>query len=377
MSSPFILSDNILDASFITLLFCATVFPVVSREFKSRGNASSGYVLFFCVMIGLFSIFGNLDLDYHNYKDSIRRYFIYGSTAHIEPIYFYIADFTGSFFAWRCFLWGIATILMMNTILRLRLSYLSTYLFIIIFYAFSFYKLRSSLGISLLFWGVSYLLVPIKRHQILSFLIGMLAIISSYWFHKSMPVCLAILFFAWIIPFNRKFVTCSLIAFPFLVTAVSLIIKSYSSIQISVSDGQLASTLASGAGYASASAVDKSVSSIFGIMRMTISYLPAYLGLFIVTRDTVYLKISLPRNVNYLFKFWFLMTYFASLFFSQQVAFWMYIRFLTMSYFPMALVLGYYFKIHRYTLLMKLLLALGTLSILFDIFYPLYKRFLE
>lgn len=374
MRQIYTLTGNLIDIFFISFLLLITFFIIITKQYNNKKKCSPYYVLFFSIMILLFSVYGFYDQDYYNYKSCINNFISRGSKTYLEPVYFSIANFTGSYFKWRILIWGLATILMIKTVLRFKLSYIYTYLFIIIFYAFSFYKLRNCLGISLLFYGLSYILIPNKQFPKISYFFGITIVICSYWFHKSMPIMIIILLGSSILPFNKKIITATIISFPFFIIATSIAINIFLTTAFHLNDAQLQATISTGASYAS-NGEELSFSPI-GLFRVIITYAPLYIGLYLLTRDTVYKGFTLPNHIYFLYKFCFIMVYFSSLFFFQEVAFWMYIRFLTMCYFPLALVLGYYYTTNRMTLLMKILLLLGTFSIIFNIFYPLYKRFL-
>ncbi|ROT03700.1 EpsG family protein [Muribaculum intestinale] len=370
MSESYVLSENIADVVFFLILLLSG-YHVYTGHCRNK-KASLSYVIYWGILIFLFSLYGYLDLDFYNYRYALKHYFHTHEEIHMEPVYFYIADITGSFMVWRAFIWGIATIIMIYTIKRFSLSYVSTYFFITILYAFSFYKLRSSIGTSILFLGLSYILIHRKNKKISSIVIGMILVCFSYFFHKSMPVALAIMLLACILPFNRISITCSLIAFPFLVTAVTNLIDAFIGYNYSVSSEQMSMAIESGTRYATS---ESATHNLNGIFRMVLSYTPIYMGLYLLTKDIIFRQTNYPIPVLYLYKYWYIMTYVASLFFLQEVSFWIYIRFLTMSFFPMALVLGYYYYTHRMTFIMKLLILIGILASLMDAFYPIFKRF--
>lgn len=167
--------------------------PLVFQFLKSRHliieeNPPSIWLWF---TILLFSIFPLYSGDWIHYKEIV--YWIangYYSKDHIEPIYIDLVEYIGNqYLLFRCIIWGSAIILLRATFIHLEIhNKFTLQLFIIwalLFYAYP----RVSLALSLFFWGYSLMVKPYER-KILSYSIGIITIILSYYFHKSMIIIL-------------------------------------------------------------------------------------------------------------------------------------------------------------------------------------------
>ena len=121
-----------------------------------------------------------------------------------EPFYQYLAAYIGyNYILFRTIVWGAALFFFFQTAKRFGLdpyktSFLMYSMFITIFdYA------RATLGMSIFFYGLSFLCIPLNRGKIFSPMVGGLFILSSILFHNSMALLIAMTFLAFI-PLNKK-----------------------------------------------------------------------------------------------------------------------------------------------------------------------------
>lgn len=357
----------------LLLLSCISVIYVKRPKTRLLREASDSYVIFWGSCLFLFSLFGFIDPDYYSLGEILQRFQLNHFTAQIEPIYVWIFNICPVYTVFRFIVWGLATVIMIKSIKLYRVSYKTTYFFLTVFYAFAFYKLRGSLGISLLFIGISYLFLQKKKSKDLTnFLLGVGCIIVSFFFHKSMIISLVAMLIAYVTPFNKKNIIISLCLFPILWESVPIIINGIPALKFGTSELGLA--VSSAGSYM---AQTQREMNLIGLIRYYMTYIPMYWGLIILTKKTIFNGVKLPSSIYYLFKYWYVMFYTASLFFGQDLSTWLYIRFITMALFPMALVMGYYYRHYKVTLGMKILGSLAIISCLLDMYYPIYSRFIK
>lgn len=107
---------------------------------------------------------------------------------HYEKVYQYLAVYVGAnYLLWRIVIWGSAVLLICLTSKRLKLNIQLVGLLLFIIFANDIGYSRSTLAQSIYFFGLSFLIVPLKNGpRILSFIIGLGIIYLATIFHKSM-----------------------------------------------------------------------------------------------------------------------------------------------------------------------------------------------
>ncbi len=336
---------------------------------KQRYTPSVHYAVAL-ILITLYSVFGYCDNDFYYYWRlyiDIKRT---GFDEHMEPIYIWmIHNLSWEYFSWRLEVWGGAAILMLLTVRRLEINIRYATCFIALFYLIaSFSYLRGSLGISIMFLGYSYITKPLKNKQF-SFLLGVAIIAASYFFHRSMLVSIAMLAIT-LFKLRKSFVYISVALFPILTVAVERLIAYIvvADLDSFGEDMQIGSRMQ---GYAAGEAADYNTN---GLIQNTIKLAPIVLSLIYIVRKVVFKNYKLPTHIYTLFIYWYWMTYVAFLFFSQETSKWLFERFMCMSYFPMAIVLAYYYSHNKQTHYSRILMLLALFFCVFRLSYVLYSR---
>jgi len=273
-----------------------------------------------------------------------------------------------SYEIWRAVVWGSSTYIMLLALKRFKCPTLTTFFFIGAMYALSFYKLRGSLGISILIYGLSFILQ--SKRSVRTMLTGIALIVASYFFHKSMPFTIAILILTMFIKFSKCSVILSLLIFPVLTVLIEKVIVSALADSFNTTNEMLEIAWRSGTSYASKEANQY---NIIGVISNYVTFSPSYLILYFCTKSFVFRRIKVPKEIWFIYKFSYVLIYISSLFFFQVFSTWIYIRFLTMAYLPVCIIGGYYFKYFKMTRGMKLTLYLCAINAIYNIAYPFYK----
>lgn len=365
------ISQSIFDI-IIYVLMLKGIYTVFFGKYN-RPYCNNSQYWFYGICAFLISLFGGLDWDYYSYELLLHEFYSRGLTQHMEAIYFWIAGLTGNYSLWRAVVWGTATVFMMQSIKRFNCNYISTYVFITAIYILSFYKLRGSLGTSLFFLGFSYLYSNNKSLKAKDIIIGLSLVVFSFFFHKSMIVPLAIFIALRFIPLNKLTLIISLILYPFALSFVTSFLGSEKILTLTSNIAEINLALSSASSYAAEEAIE---STLIGKIDNFFHYAPIYLSLLMIMYKTV-IKNEVKFNVQltHLLWFWYIITYLASLFFLQEVSFWIFIRLLTLGYFPMAIILGYYYRYNRVNALMRFIIISAVCSSLFSIFYQFISHF--
>ena len=296
---------------------------------------------FFFLIYALYIIFAFNSSDFYSYWNG----FIYAGqfknyeTQGYEQIYNWFADVTGDYIVWRSVIWGLATILLSFTAIRLHLN---VRLFLLAMFLFGLglnVYTRGILGHAMLLFG-AVLLVD-RKINVATKVIGLALFCVSYFFHKSMYVNIAFALLAFY-PLGKKSFVVSLIAFPFLTTVATMLIDDIVSGALDMSFGEGVGGVGDRAVlYASR---EKMEWNIFGDIGRVISYLPEYLTLFYLTNRVLYKGyfkgIKREKVFTYLFRLTYVAIYIASLFAFVETSDWIYLRFKYMAFFPLPFVLA-------------------------------------
>ena len=105
----------------------------------------------------------------------------------MEPIYNVIASLVNyNYFLFRVIVWGSGLFLFVQTVKRFGLDPNKTVFVLYVMFITIYDYARASLAMSIYFYGVSFLCVPIKSRKLVSYIVGCLIIAISIVFHRSM-----------------------------------------------------------------------------------------------------------------------------------------------------------------------------------------------
>lgn len=327
-------------------------------------------IYYYGLVILILSVFGYSDLDFWSYQRIFDKIIRTRHQFHLEAIYTWLALQIEDYIIWRLAVWSLATVFMLKTIKRLPTNQTATLFFITIIYAINFYKLRNTLGFSLVFWGLTIFVCTKQKKYYFDRFWGLVFIFCSFFFHGSMGLTIALLgccFFR----YNKFWTTVALCSWPLLITAITVLIHIVSVVPpkfttdvMGISDKII--YYANGNPYGER--------TIAGLIRSIIDNFAILFSLLYMTKKFVYDRIQSPRIIRYFFQIWFAATYIAYLFVFQDTAFWIFVRINTMGFFPMAVVLGWYFGTHKRNIPQRLILFSCSVSFLYSIVYLVYKQ---
>ena len=353
------------------ILFIFLLFPWKSVYIGNKISIGKKYsqqsMLFYGMTLLIVSVFGFSDFDFWScwtaYKNSRSGY----SSAVIEPLYNLLAQLCPNYFLWRLCIWGLALYLMLKTLSKLQDNYKSTLIFITLLYVLSFYKLRNVLGFSVLFWGLT-LIVTSPNKDIKNKLSGILFILLSFWCHRTMILSILFLGFCFI-KLNKTKVYFLMILWPVLITLIVIIISSFLNIGI-YGEYDSMNFMEKANRYVNK---ENETATLFGLIRTGLTISAYLLPLIYMTKKIIFDKIAMPKYIPYFFNYWFFICYISYLFAFQGGSNWIYIRLNTMGFFPMCVVLGWYWATHKRTIQQRGILILCLLVYLFSTTYMLYK----
>ena len=341
--------------------------PVYIGSIKNRNGKESGRVFLYAFILLVLCVFGYSDWDFSSY------YLIYeeckrGVEGGLEPIYIWLISYTDNYFIWRLIIWGLATYLMIVTIRRLPVRLNCVLLFITLFYILSFYKLRNVLGFSLLYLGATIILYHNKKkHKATIF--GWCLIFASFFCHRSMLLTILVCFVGALISLNKTKASILLLMWPIFTIAMTIVLKIIVSGGV---DNELEQIDAVGKAtrYAGGEKGEVNINGLIKLLLDNTAYLSCF---YLLTKELIYNKLSCPKIISFYYNIWFIFTYIGYALFFQEASKWLSIRVLTMGYFPMAVVLGWYYSYQKRTCYQRIILCISGLYYLFSVSYILYK----
>lgn len=327
-------------------------------------------VCFAMVLLAVIAFHGD---DWFHYADSVRQMRIdtMGDT-NLEPIYYFIVQFIHqNYILFRIVVWGIAYILLWNTVKRLKIE-ISCFNFIfIICFLTTFNYARASLAMAVFFCGYSFLVKPTENKRHISILLGLLLMMSSLFFHKSAIFAICMAPFSLFIKINRKLVLIILCLFLlFFTTFISLINQEIFPRLFEANNSNLIDTET--AYIYMAKEIESETRNFLGNVRYFLSYacyyLCALLHLVLVFKNKYML---LPSYIKRFYNLGLIILLASNIFLIDfgVNTFVFFYRTLYFSMIPFAISISYLYQNNIYRNFIRLIIIIGCINILF-VFYP-------
>lgn len=333
--------------AYFAILYIAK--PLQSYRSPLRNSVNVKCRIFFLLII-LINVFSFWEYDtYHTWELFENRAFIsvYGVEA-FEDVYNYLSIIArGNYFLWRFYIWGSAFLFIYCTANLLDIKNRHFLTATAIFLAFAGYS-RVILGCSMLVFGCTAFFVYDKYWKKVA---ALFLIVASYYFHKSMYVNIAFVVLA-LFPLNKHSYRILLILYPFLTAVTTYIVNNYSIVLMLTGLGSEVggNSMDGGLSYIDQ---ERSTANSTGLVTQIITMTPSYISIFYIARKLLYENIlKTDRNQTalvFLFRYCFIAVYIASLFYFTETSSWIYIRFMNMAVYPLAIVLAYLWTLESKT----------------------------
>lgn len=349
--------ENFVQPSFQMLLISLALFIimlVIARPSHALTNLSlcaqrtSNWTFdVFFITYALYVIFAFNSSDFFSYwnKFLYAGQFGYYKFDSYEFVYNWFADFTGNYLVWRSVIWGMATFFLYLTALKLNLKNTLLFLAMVLFgLGLNVYS-RGILGHAVLLYGA--ILLVDNYTNILIKILGLIFILVSYYLHNSMFVNIIFVILAFY-PLGKKSLLLSVVAFPFLITVVTIIMNGIVAGTLDISYGESAGDLDRAEYYASK---ENREFTIYGLIPLIISTISEYFVLFYIIKkvlyDRIFEGIRREKLYTYLFRLVYVTIYIASLFAFVETSSWIYSRFKYMAFFPLPFLLAKIWSLER------------------------------
>lgn len=335
----------------------------------SRRSKIFGYGL-----ICLLSIYSVQDTDYYHYMGYMQD-LSKGDEVNMEEVYYWIASFVNyNYTCFRIIVWGSALVLFHWTIKRLCLNEpLVLYFFVTIFFIkFSYARVSLAMIVGLL--GYTFLIKPIKE-KLFSYLLGIVLLISSIFFHKSAIVIMP-LYILSLFKINKYTIACLFLCFPL----VYLFVSSFGANFIMNMDSAEDSILAVGTAQSYLSAEQNKI-GLGSLLYRTLLYTSYYIcfwGLIKFFRGNFNLY-DKEKHLVQIAQLAFYIIAFSTIFvfdfgLNTRIIFY---RFLYYSLFPLSFVLAFFHQKQFSPGLFLWAERIGYMATIYSVLYSFYNAYLQ
>lgn len=330
-----------------------------------KSNKGTGFAFFF-IVVTIFSTYGFTSGDYFHYKGLYDQLVLSPTNVHVEEFYFWlIKNLPESYTLWRFVVWGIAAIVFVLISRRLKINSRFLSLIFALLLMIYFPNPRNTLAYVVFYWGITFFFFK-WRNAFVSFLLGLIFVLCSYYLHKSMFVYIGLFVIVLLIRWNKWIYIGSLILFPFLYKSLSSLAEYFLIYSFANEE-----SLESGIRYLESDFYQ--IANLNGLIQLALNRIPVIV-LMIYSIYYIYFR---NHNVESIFRLFlnytYVLMYISFLFYGQQVSAFLSPRFWDASMYTATLFLSYYLYMQNRTFLIKGALCILVLANVYNLAYILYK----
>lgn len=266
--------------AYCLFVYCLVCLLFFKKAINKKYQYSMGYnksVVFLAFLFLLSVVTFCLSGDYFTYQQIVKEYNpripSYG-----EAVYHHIIGFVNkNYLLFRIVVWGGAEFIAYQTFKRFHTNkFLSLFILYVLFIKTFFYA-RASLAMALYFWGLSFIIRPflINGTKLISKLIGVSIVVSSFLFHSSMAICILATIII-LIPINKNTVRLIIVFILLILLNVNFLQTFVQSSILGVGNDYIINKMS---GY---SIKETETFNIIGCIRTTIDYCRFYLPLLFI-----------------------------------------------------------------------------------------------
>lgn len=341
--------------------------------FRGIPFSKSRYRIFLAIVF-LFCIYSWWGEDWWGY---LKEYYAHknGYPVNLEENYLWIIDnLSPKYIYFRLVVWGGALLLGYLTIKRLSLNEQYAAAIFAVMYLPWFSFSRTSLAISIMFYGLSLVCNPYKFSRIISYVIGCSMILISYQFHKSAMfgtffVLVALLFFK----NPRTLFRILIFSFPILLLLAQYVMSIFMSMDIDIEEDAL--HLTTGQRTMDQSYAKHGIGALIQYRSYELLYLPIAYFSYKFCKSKAYQDISV--GLKAFFKVAILLTFGAFLF-SVDLGYntdLLFFRFCNFIIIPATIILTYFRQVNYSRKNIDLIIKSGIFFQIYNISYAIYNMF--
>lgn len=321
-----------MEGTFYQMLFDLFLYTLIYKISKNNLKFNNNNTVLFCLIL-VFCIYPFWGGDYFHYYESYIDYKKCNAYTWIDPIYDRFMDFSPTYGIWRIIVWGtgLISVFWASKILDIETNQFIYYFTVFLLLVFSY--ARVSLGMSILLLGYAFIIQ--SKKNIFKICLGIITIIISMFFHKSLILPILVSFISFV-KLNRKL----LIVFIIIIPIIIIFIRNHFETLAYASGILNEEQMAKAASYTSG---EKSKElGIAAIINNILQYLPIYYSVFFLTRSYYKYYPSLDFRDRSLYKISLFMCIASNIFLFIPNAYTMFYRMLTLSKFPTILAICRY-----------------------------------
>lgn len=334
--------------------------------------SSRNFTFLLMFVFVLFSFWGS---DWFGYQLSFKS-LKSGYAGHMEDVYVWIAqNLSPNYLMFRFVVWGGSLCLLLHMFNRLTIPKFLAVFFFCTIYIIWFSYARVTAAMVLVYYGLIVLYKPYKN-KLLSIILGITAICSAFFFHKSALFGIAsAVITIFVNKFEKRFFILLLFCYPILLYLAQSNIGVFLMSDMSGEYGGFEAGMAVGQSYLNE---DLSKRGLGGLIQQFLEISPHYLLAFIsliFIRSKYYM--NAPNDIKAFIRLQFFIILLSSVFMfdlgvNTQVVFSRFSRF---SVIPSCIVLTYYYSIkykHKYVKFTYYLAFMGTI---YALVYSMYNTY--
>lgn len=359
---------------FLYVIIVVYFIPVLTKErslSKSQRNIGKFLVFLFLIfpMWGgdFFSYYNFIAKEFPQFNGSINAL---AEVVSVEEVYLYIAHLTGyDYLVWRIIVFGGMLAIGLHIGKRLDLNqdkYLACFA---LFSMFWLSYARASLAMAIGFLGMTYLVKPISNKKFQSFLLGLLLLFASLYFHKSAIVIPGVVLLS-MIRINKWKLFVLLLALPLVVHYFQIYATEFV-MDMSVDESSLLN-VKSAQGYLSRERGDIGIAmAAMEFVKRIWMYAVPFISIILIRSNKYHL---LNSEIQKFLTVDIIIIVFASLFFfiKESLRLTFVNRFMYYSLIPVAVIMCSLFEKHYYLKFDRLVLYTCIFSNFLYIFYSMY-----
>lgn len=321
---------------------------------------------FSVILIIMFAVFGYITGDYDNYIYIYDASEYYNETVHVESLYAALMDWShGNYALWRFFIWGPAVLIYGIILKKLNVNLNVAFMFFAILPMFYFCSHRQYLGLAIMYLGLVFFTTP-SKNLIMSRLFAVMLMISSIYFHRSMPLYILLALVA-MLPFKKSTYIIMALLFPVIYINFEWILNF-----VTVTVNTSAMELYSRNYIDSEFRVDI---TMWGIIGNIVNQLPVYLLLVYALYKSAFSSdaFAVPLMAKIFLNLAVLEIYLSLLFTGQEVSAFLAPRFREYSLMPLSMFYTIYLTRCRMNRVIRTFVYMVLFADLYMLAYSIYK----
>lgn len=340
----------------------------VNRSFILKGikKQNNSYFAFF-LCLSLYAILGFAEADTYGYHSIYDHMVNTHNQIHVEPYYFWLAkQIPYSYYLWRFAIWGLGAYLTVITLKICNIKAWSASIMAPLLFYVQFTLTRGSLSFACMMLSMClFINLNRSKNNLLYLLVSPLLLYAAFHLHKSAPIFLLLIPFAYFLKFNRFTFYFSIAIFPILYSVTMLIIDNFIGSRLLADDTM---------NFFEYYTEDLELStSIWGYVGQFILFSPFFLLFYLMIKFYIIDKNYITPRLSFFLKLSYVLFYIMCLFYEQNLSSFMSTRAFHAAMFPLLIVSSKYIEDSVWSKSKKYMLLMFLFSCVYGYLYLIYS----